>query len=123
MDSEIIILIISCILILVGAKLWQKGNDLIVEGKVAEAIVFKNNFKSYRGETGLYFPIVRFTTDKDEWVTQELSIGYLPAIPEGSKIEVIYDPDDLSTVEENSTIQLVWLPRLLVVLGATGFTW
>jgi hypothetical protein len=59
-------------------------------------------------------------TDQQKWVTQELSIGYTPAKPEGTKLQVIYDPDDPTCVEINSPFFLKTLPRILIVLGACG---
>lgn len=120
MDIELILLIGSVILMTVGVKLWQKGNLLLAKGKKAKAIIFKNNFRS-GSDGGVYYPVVRFLTDKQEWITQELNVGYSPAKPEGTKIEVIYDPDEPTTVEINSVFQLEILPRLFVALGLGGF--
>jgi hypothetical protein len=120
MDSEIILLIISGGLLIVGAILWRNGNHLLTNGKKANAIIFKNNFSRSGRSGGVYYPVVRFLTDKQEWITQELNIGYLPAKPEGTKLEVIYDPDDPTNVEINSSAQLEFLPRLFVGLGIAG---
>lgn len=119
MLEEIIILTISIGAIAVGNHLWQKGSHLLTTGKKAKAVVFKNNYSS-GSDGGTYYPVVRFLTDKQEWITQELSIGYSPAKKEGTKLEVIYDPDDPTNVEINSSFQLEILPRLLVVVGLCG---
>ncbi len=121
MDIELIILIVSATIAIAGVYLWQKGNHLLANGKKAEAIIFKNNFQSSSSGGGTYHPVVRFLTDKQEWITQELSIGYSPAIPEGTKLKVIYDPDDPTNVEIHSSLQLEILPRLLVAIGVVGF--
>lgn len=75
----------------------------MTNGKIADAVIFKNNFHSSRLSGGTYHPVVRFLTDKQEWITQELSIGYSPAKEEGTKLQVIYDPEDPTNVEINST--------------------
>ena len=121
MDPELIILIVSAALAIVGVYLWQRGNHFLANGKKAEAIIFRNNYHSSSSGGGTYHPVVRFLTDKQEWITQELSIGYSPAIPEGTKLQVIYDPDDPTNVEINSPFQLEILPRLLVAIGIVGF--
>lgn len=121
MDAELLIIIGSGIFILVGAKLWQRGNHLIHNGKKAKAVIFKNNFKRSGSDGGMYYPVVRFTTESNEWITQELNIGYSPAKPEGTKLEVIYDPDDPTNVDINGTFQLEVLPRLFVAIGLVGF--
>lgn len=99
--------------------MWQRGNHLLSNGKTADAIVFRNNFHPARSG-GTYHPVVRFLTDDNEWITQELSIGYSPAIKEGTKLQVIYDPKHPGNVEINSSIQLEILPRVFVVLGIGG---
>lgn len=120
MDTELIILTISCGFLVVGVFLWQKGNHLLTNGKKAEAVIFKNNFQSDRSGGGTYHPVVRFLTDKQEWITQELSIGYSPAKSEGTKLQVIYDRENPANVEINSSLQLKILPGLFVVLGTGG---
>jgi len=116
MPAEITLLFISIIFLIIGIKLWERGNALLKNGRRVNAIVFKNKFENSR-DGGIHYPIVRFLTDKNEWVTQELSIGYSPPKPEGSKVEVIYDPEDPNKVEINSSFQLEILPRLFVGFG------
>jgi hypothetical protein len=120
MDTALIILLISFGFLIVGTILWQKGNHLLKNGKKADAIIFKNNFQSSRSGGGTYYPVVRFLTEKQEWITQELSIGYSPAKEKGTKLQVIYDPEEPTNVEINSTLQLEILPRLFVALGSGG---
>ena len=121
MDPELILLIVAGLFILIGTKLWQKGNHLQLKGKKAKAIIFKNNLKQSGASAGMYYPVVRFTTDKQEWITQELNIGYSPPVPEGEQLEVIYDPDDPTTVEINSSFQLEMLPMIFICIGLVGF--
>ena len=119
-DSELIVAIISLITFLAGAKLRQKGNYLLAHGRKTEAVIFTNNYKS-DSNGGMYYPVVRFTTEKNEWITQELSIGFNPAKPQGTKLQVIYDPDDPKEVAINSTLYLEIIPLLLISIGCIGF--
>jgi len=120
MDSSLLLIFISLISLLLGVKFWQTGNSLIENGKKAEAIIFKNNFKGAGYQRGLYFPVVRFLTEKKEWITQELSVGQNPPMEEGKRVTVIYDPEDPTTVDIHSTFRLEILPKILVVLGIFG---
>lgn len=120
MSAPLMILLISASFIIVGIIRAQKGTYLLKNGKRAKAVVYKNNYSS-DGDGGAYMPVVRFLTDKDEWITQELSIGYSPAIPEGTKLDVLYDPEEPTNVEINSSFQLRVLPLILVLLGVSGF--
>jgi hypothetical protein len=118
MDNNLLIAIFSIIPLIVGVHLWQKGISLIRNGIKAEGIVFKNNFKgSINNKTGLYFPVVRFLTEKQEWITKELDIGQVPALEEGKKIRLIYNQENPEEVEINSTFRLEILPRIFVAIG------
>jgi len=123
METEIIISAVSAILIVVGAYLWQKTNYLVVNGKKAKGVIFKNVKDSNFGSENKshYYPVVRFLTDKQEWITEKLNVGYSYAMDEGTKVEVLYDPDDPTNIVLNSTFQIVIFPRLLVAVGILGF--
>ena len=123
METELIILFGSAIFVIVGIILWRKGSHLLSNGKKAKAVIFKNNVKRSGSDGDLYYPVVRFITDEQEWITQELSIGYSPAKPEGTKLQVIYDPENPAIVEINSSFQLEIFPRLLTAIGIVGFIW
>ena len=121
MFAVIIILAGSIGALTAGIIIWQKGNLLLTTGRKAEAIILKNIYKPGTDiEFDAYYPVVRFLTDKQEWIVQELNIGYSPAKKEGTKLEVIYDPTDPTNVAINSTLQLHILPRLLVIIGSCG---
>lgn len=100
--------------------LWQKNKHLLETGKKAKAIIFKNNSGSNTGGSAVYYPVVRFLTDKQEWITQELSAGHTLAQKEGTKVDVIYDPDDPTNVEINSLFQLKIRPGIFIVTGFCG---
>jgi hypothetical protein len=121
MDIYLIISFASLIPMIVGVKHWEKGNNLISTGEKSEAVVFKNNFRRTGRDGGMYYPVVRFLTKDKEWITKELSIGQTPAMQEGSKIKVIYDPDIPTEVEIDSTFRLEVLPRIFVAIGIIMF--
>ncbi|MFY0607559.1 MAG: DUF3592 domain-containing protein [Cyclobacteriaceae bacterium] len=120
MDSNLLLVFTSSMVLLSGVKLWQKGNDLAASGKTAEGIIFKNNYKGMGASKGLYFPVVRFLTDDKKWITQELGVGQNPPMDEGKKVTVIYDPENPTIVDIKTTFRQVLLPRMLVVLGSSG---
>lgn len=120
MNSEIILLMLSGGSIAIGVYLWRRGDQLLLHGKKAKAIVFKNNFKGATKTMSMYFPVVRFLTEDKQWITQELSIGYNPPLEEGTELEVIYDPDDPTVVEISSGTHLVIIPRAFVAVGLFG---
>jgi hypothetical protein len=120
MEKDLIILIVSGTLFVMGLYLFQKAKQLINHGKIAKGIIFKNNFESSSSGGGLYYPVVKFKTENNEWITQELSTGYRPKKREGKEIEVIYDPENPETVEINSFFQLKILPIIFLIIGLSG---
>jgi len=118
---ELVVLAISTFLTVFGVYHWQKGRYLLTNGKRAHAIVFKNNTSSDSDNLTVYYPVVRFLTEKQEWITQELGmIGTSTPMREGRKVIVIYDPDEPTNVEIFSSFRLRTLPLLLAVLGGCG---
>ena len=120
MSPELMILFASTVLLILGVYFWQKGNHLLKNGKKAQAIVFSNNFHASDDGGGVYYPVVRFLTDKQEWITQELNFGTSPKKREGTKLQVIYDPENPTDVQINSTFMLEILPRMFTALGVMG---
>jgi hypothetical protein len=118
---EFILIGISTVVSIIGIRLWQKNGHLLVAGKKAKAIVIENNYDSSEGG-GTYYPVVRFLTDKDVWITQQLNFGVNPAIKEGTRLEIIYDPEDPTRIQINSMFFLEVLPRFLLALGICGLT-
>ena len=105
-----------------GAYLWVKGNHLILNGKKVKAFVFANRheYNPTNSKMGLYFPVVRFLTEDKEWVTKKLDVGYNPPLEEGSRLKIIYDPDDPEYLQIDNSFMLEFLPRILVACGMIG---
>lgn len=121
MDGGIVLVFFSLICLVLGVKLWQKGNLLITTGITTSGIIYRNNFKRGSGSSGgVYYPVVRFLTEKEEWITQELNFGRNPPMQEGAEVTVIYDPEDPTNVDIKSTFMQVIMPRILVAIGITG---
>jgi len=110
-----LLLLSSGVCLLVGTYLLRKGNHFLKNGKRAEAVIISNY---YDGD--VYYPVIRFLTDKQEWITYQFDTGYLPKRREGKKLQVIYDPEDPTDVEIYSVFMLGVLPRLFIALAVTG---
>ncbi len=71
-------------------------------------------------ETGAFYAIIEFKTDKGETITKQLDIGTNPPISIGQRVSVIYNP---SNPQEFVTFARTWLkaiPGLLMSLGLLG---
>ncbi|UII22297.1 DUF3592 domain-containing protein [Fulvivirga ligni] len=116
MNQDLIMIIISMGFIVAGAKLWEKSSHLLANGRKTNAVIFKNEYRR-SSDGGMYYPVVRFLTADKEWITKELDIGYLPAKQEGTKLDVVYDPEDPQTVEIHGSFQLHLLPKVFFLFG------
>ena len=127
MESDLTLCLISGIALVLGVILYQKNKPLLQNGKRTQAVIFQNkldrsvDFNETLSSRSIYYPIIKFTTDSNKQIIQELSIGYYPANAIGTKLEVIYNPDDPTNVEINSTLITKVLPTLLIAAGFVGF--
>ena len=97
----------------------NKASHLLLHGEKAAAVIIENTFKNDR-RGGVHYPVIRFLTKKDKWVIQELSIGTRPAVEAGTKLEVIYDPDNPNDVMIHSRWRMEIIPRLFLAPGIAG---
>ena len=111
-SMEIYLPILAVVMILAGGFTWQSNSYLLRNGRKTDGIVFKNNLSGRA-----YYPVVRFLTDNQTWVTQELKMGSTSARKEGATIKVIYNPDDPTQVEIDSIFTLQVLPVIFIVIG------
>src|SRR4051812_45345808 len=113
------IILFSLIAITVGVILWRRGSRILNSGNKSVATIVENIY-SADADGGVYYPVIRFMTDKNETVTKELSIGFFPARRIGKKLSVIYDPVNPIDVVTYPGLQLAIIPRVLVGAGLTG---
>jgi len=123
------IVFISLVVIIIGLILWIEGRRILARGKLSEATIVKNIFcpnvltliQNKLGieddESGAYYPVIQFMTDKDELITKQLNIGFNPPRSVGKKLSVIYNPNNPSDILTYPRIQLQVIPRLLVSMG------
>jgi hypothetical protein len=116
MNTYLILILGGGLMMLNGIHHWRKAERLTANGKKTKGIIFANNLKA----SGLHFPVVRFLTDKKEWITQELDTGYKIPMNEGEEVDIVYHADDPQDFQINKNFELLILPRLLVALGVTG---
>ena len=121
MTSELLLMIVPAILLVVGAVIWIKAGYLLKNGKKSRATIVDSVFIQSNDGGGSYYPVVRFLTDKQVWITKQLNVGYSSAKKKGTEVEVVYDPDEPTNVAINSVFTLIILPRVLVGVGVIGF--
>jgi hypothetical protein len=95
---------LSLVSIAIGAILWRAGRRILARGKLSEATIVKNVYRPNEitliqkahgiddDESGTYYPVIHFMTDKNELITKQLTIGFNPPRSVGKKLSVIYNP-------------------------------
>ena len=125
------IIFLSFIALTIGLLLWRNGRRLYKEWKKSEAMVIRNNYvpselrlfesiDPVADETGTYYAVIEFKTDKGETITEQLEIGTNPPRRVGQRVSVIYNP---SNPQEFVTFARTWfqlIPGILISLGLIG---
>ena len=120
MESSLILYVIGSVFTIMGAWLWQKANRLIRHGKKANAIIVHNNVNKDADGSVTYHPVVRFVTDTKEVIIQELDFGVNPPMREGTSLDILYDPEEPTSVALSTSFYLEILPKILVAVGITA---
>lgn len=80
-----------------------------------EGVIY--SLEQKRGSS-IYFPMVRFRTKENLWVTKILNFGTNPPqYPEGTKVTLLYDPNDPENVDFDSGLNLTVVPALFIIIG------
>jgi len=125
------IIFLSLVALTIGLILWSHGRRLHKKWKKSEAMVVRNEYvpnelrlfdsvDPMADETGTFYAVIEFKTDKGEIITKQLDAGTNPPRSVGQRVSVIYNP---SNPQELVTFALTWLqfiPGLLMSLGLTG---
>ncbi len=95
MTEALACIIIGIIGLLIGGKHLTRYDRLRKEGRETEGIVFdieSSNSYNENSNSTTYYPIVRFVTDKQDWITEksEISGFYKP----GDRVTVVYNPNN-----------------------------
>jgi hypothetical protein len=115
--AGIIALIFGVALIAIGIYNFVRILQLKKSGLRADAVVFDiKKSTSYRTVVA-YFPIVRFVTEKGEWITIQTTIGVFPGTyKKGTQVVVTYNPLKPTECYILSTSTNV-IPLLLLIAG------
>jgi hypothetical protein len=125
------IIFLSLVALTIGWFLWRRGKQLFKKWKRSEAIVVKNNytpneFRLFESndpigeETGTFYSVVEFKTEKGETITKQLDIGLNPPRQVGQRMLVIYNPENPLDFLTYSRPTFEIIPKLLLIIGLIG---
>ncbi|MEN7550760.1 DUF3592 domain-containing protein [Rapidithrix thailandica] len=114
---DILPLFIGAISLISGIYEVFRRQTLLKYGNKTKGIVFKLEEEIGSGGAVMYFPVMRFTTAKKEWITKKSSTGSsFSQLKIGDKIEIIYDPENPYNAEIlNSSYYS--LPVIFILVG------
>jgi hypothetical protein len=125
------IIFLSPVALTIGLTRWRRGKHLHKKLKKSEAMVIGNKYAQSElalfesadpvaDETGTYYAVVEFKTDKGETITKQFEIGTNPPIPVGHRMLVIYDPKNPLDFVTYPRTKFQIIPGLLVAMGLIG---
>ncbi len=117
MTDAIIIIIVGIVAILIGLntlpakkkKLLREGEE--VDGEISEIV------EATGDEVTEYFPVVRFTTKKNQLVEKIVADLLISGVVrEGAKVKVLYQTENPEIFVVKST-KAIWISRILTLVG------
>jgi hypothetical protein len=123
------IVFLSLVAITFGLILWIEGRRFLARSKLSKATVVKNIFCPNEitliqndlgiedDESGIYYPVIQFMTEKNELITKQLTIGFNPPMSVGKKLTVSYNPNNPSDILIFPRFLLEVIPKLLVTIA------
>jgi len=119
MITIIILVSIALGFLYIGLKLLEKAKHLKATGKKAFGTVVKNNYqKSHNDNRGLYYPVIQFITKNNQTIIQQLNFGSNPPKNVGTKLQLLYNPDNPKEVQINSELHLTYFPWFFILTGS-----
>jgi hypothetical protein len=117
MIQGVLLIILSLALILIAIIVFSKYKKISTNGIEADAIIFDIESSPTNGDTTITFPIVRFVTEKNEWVTQKASVSIIPySYKKGQSVVVVYSKDKPS----DFFIKSNWTNGVLIAMIIIG---
>jgi hypothetical protein len=125
------IIFLSLVALTIGLVLRRQGRRLYKKWKKSEATVVRNKYIASElalfesvdpiaDETGTFYAVIEFITDKGETITKQLDIGANPPRPVGQRMSVIYNPNNPFEFVTCPRTWLGFISGLLIALGLVG---
>jgi hypothetical protein len=123
MTGSISLIIIGVILIFLAIKILNNFKSISKEGVNVKGIVFEFEQIASTG-TSVSYPIVRFLTLQNEWITQKSTAGVVPGFyKKGEELNIIYQKDNPNKfyVKDKKTssvpLIIIAIALVLIILG------
>ena len=109
MLTSFILILISILIIIIGCLALSNIKRIAAEGVDVEGIIFD---KEQSIDASGFYPVVRFLTEYDEWITEPSKINVLAwSYKVGSKVCVVYQKNNPKNffIKDRSTYVVPWV--------------
>ncbi len=116
MIGIIISMIIAVIIIIISVTIKNNLKNISKNGVEVEGIVFDSELSTLG--TASTYPVVRFLTKENNWVTEKSSIATMPGFyKKGEKVQIIYRDQEPNKFYINDG-RTTSVPIILIVIGS-----
>jgi uncharacterized protein DUF3592 len=124
MIDFLIIILVGVILIMLSLYFTFQFRIIKKKGVQVDGIIFDLE-PSSSGSIRTTYPVVRFLTKEQEWITLTSKIGVVPGVyKKGAKVSIIYEPENPQNFLINSKFTTT-VPSIILLIGilvvAIGF--
>jgi cell shape-determining protein MreD len=123
MIPAIALIILSFVVILIAIITLTKYKKISATGIEAEGVIFDMESSSTSSDATVTYPIIRFLTEKNEWITQKASVSIIPgSYKKGQTITVVYLKDNPTAffIKSNWTNGVL---AIMIIGGLALFTY
>jgi hypothetical protein len=106
------------IFIIISIKILYSIQTISREGIKTEGVIFDIEQESGANNSSNNYPIVRFLTNQNIWITKRSKIGFIPGLyKKGKKVLVIYKEDNPEVFYIKDSLTFI-IPILMISAGA-----
>lgn len=110
------IIAIGVILIYVAIQFQSRTKQILKKGIQTKGVIF-DILGSDNPDSSAMYPLVRFVTSENVWITEKYNISTIPGLlKKGQKVTVIYNPDNPKEFIIKSPINS-FIPKFLIALS------
>lgn len=117
MIQGVVLIILSLVVILIAIIAFSKYKKISAIGIEADGIIFDIESSPITGDSTITFPIVRFVTERNEWITQKAAISIIPySYKKGQTVIVVYSKNNPT----DFFIKSIWTNGVLIAMIIIG---
>ena len=115
MIDDFVILAIGVTILLIAVNFFYKHKKIKKNGIITEGVVFEL-LNSSISSINLRYPIIRFTTLDQEWITETANNGALPGFyKKGQRVKIIYLQENPKQFIINSKANDILIYGMMVI--------